>query len=188
MKTMQQSKKMLALTLAALITIQPATAATELTGDVRLACEATLCLASSKRPGECHPSLQRYFGINKKKWKDTVRARRDFLRLCPASNADQQMQNLTDTIASSAGRCSAAELNQSLAFSSPENETAISNRMPTYCNAWFEHAYTEAAAELKPLYIGTPQTGGFWVEPQNHESELKRHIASVQNSSRTTTD
>lgn len=28
-----------------------------LTGDTKLACEATLCLSSSDRPGECAPSL-----------------------------------------------------------------------------------------------------------------------------------
>lgn len=37
-----------------------------LTGDVRLSCEAILCLSSGTRPGECSPSLSRYFGIHKK--------------------------------------------------------------------------------------------------------------------------
>ncbi|EPJ4399891.1 TrbM/KikA/MpfK family conjugal transfer protein [Proteus mirabilis] len=34
-----------------------------LTGDVRLSCEAILCLSSGTRPGECSPSLSRYFVI-----------------------------------------------------------------------------------------------------------------------------
>jgi hypothetical protein len=36
-----------------------------LTGTPRLACEATLCLSSSLRPGECSPSLEHYFGIKR---------------------------------------------------------------------------------------------------------------------------
>ena len=50
-------------------------AADELTGDTRYACEALLCLSSGIRPGECSPSLSRYFGITRKKWKDTLNAR-----------------------------------------------------------------------------------------------------------------
>lgn len=36
------------------------------TGDVRLACEAVLCLSSGTRPSECAPSLKRYFSISQK--------------------------------------------------------------------------------------------------------------------------
>lgn len=43
-----------------------AVSAQELTGDVRLACEAILCLSSSTKPGECSPSLRKYFGISHK--------------------------------------------------------------------------------------------------------------------------
>lgn len=64
----------------------PANAEDELTGDIRLACEALLCLSSSERPNECAPSLSRYFSISAKKWKDTVKKRRNFLNLCPTSN------------------------------------------------------------------------------------------------------
>ncbi len=48
------------------------------TGDVKLACEAVLCLSSGTRPSECAPALSRYFGINKKFWSDTVNARKNF--------------------------------------------------------------------------------------------------------------
>ena len=58
----------------------------ELSGDTKLACEAILCLSSGTRPGECGPSLSRYFGISHKKWKDTVKSRRNFLNQCPAGN------------------------------------------------------------------------------------------------------
>ena len=67
----------------------------ELSGDTKLACEAILCLSSGTRPGECGPALSRYFGISKKKWKDTVRARRNFLNQCPTVGEDASMQSLT---------------------------------------------------------------------------------------------
>ena len=57
-----------------------------LTGDAKLACEALLCLPSAVRPSECTPSIQRYFSIRKKKWKNTLNARKAFLNLCPTSN------------------------------------------------------------------------------------------------------
>lgn len=76
-----------ALLLISLSVTTPALAADPayLTGDTKLACEATLCLASATKPGECDPSLKKYFGISKKKWKDTVKARANFLKLCPTS-------------------------------------------------------------------------------------------------------
>ncbi|QHE78921.1 conjugal transfer protein TrbM (plasmid) [Variovorax sp. PBS-H4] len=43
------------------------------TGDVRLACEAVLCLSSGTRPSECAPSLKRYFSISHKKLSDTLK-------------------------------------------------------------------------------------------------------------------
>ena len=43
----------------ALLATVPAQADDLLTGDVRLACEATLCLSSGERPHECSASLKR---------------------------------------------------------------------------------------------------------------------------------
>lgn len=74
-----------------------------LTGDMRLACEAILCLSSGDRPSECAPSIQRYFSIQHKKWKDTLNARRDFLNLCPSSK-EQGMNRLINTLVNGAGR------------------------------------------------------------------------------------
>ncbi|HFC3525174.1 TPA: TrbM/KikA/MpfK family conjugal transfer protein, partial [Neisseria gonorrhoeae] len=53
------------------------------TGDVKLACEATLCLSTGNRPSECQPAIHRYFSIRHKRMGDTIRARHNFLRLCP---------------------------------------------------------------------------------------------------------
>lgn len=59
-----------------------------LTGDVRSACEAILCLAAPSCPSECAPSIKRYYSISAKKFKDTVRKRKNFLALCPKTDAD----------------------------------------------------------------------------------------------------
>ncbi len=57
-----------------------------LTGDVKLSCEAILCLASSTRPKECKPSIKKYFSIKSKKWKNTLKKRKRFLKLCPVDS------------------------------------------------------------------------------------------------------
>lgn len=61
----------------------PALAQNVLTGDTKLACEATLCLASGTQPSECNESLKKYLSIQHKKAKDTAKARANFLKLCP---------------------------------------------------------------------------------------------------------
>lgn len=72
-----------------------------LTGDTKLACEAILCLSSSTRPDECSPSIKRYFSISHKHWSDTVKARGNFLKLCPVGSdaeKDREFTNLRDNI------------------------------------------------------------------------------------------
>ncbi|WP_448949341.1 TrbM/KikA/MpfK family conjugal transfer protein [Lautropia mirabilis] len=63
-----------------------------LEGDIRLACEAVLCLSSSKGldAKECRPSLKRYFKIKLKRSWRTHKARKNFLKLCPLSNDEQK--------------------------------------------------------------------------------------------------
>ena len=56
------------------------------TGDVKLACEAVLCLSSGTRPSQCTPSLQRYFSIKMRTLSETLTARRNFLNLCPLTS------------------------------------------------------------------------------------------------------
>lgn len=72
-----------------------------LTGDTRLSCEAILCLSSGTRPGECNPSIKKYFSIHGKKPSDTIRKRKDFLQLCPVGDEaerDSEFTNLRDNI------------------------------------------------------------------------------------------
>ena len=96
----------------------PALAQDVLTGDTRLACEALLCLSSGIRPSECSPALSRYFGISKRKFSDTIKARLNFLNLCPVSNQTPEMAALVSAISRGAGRCDAASLNRTLVIGS----------------------------------------------------------------------
>lgn len=151
-----------------------------LTGDTRLACEALLCLSSGKRPDECDPALSRYFGINKKKLSDTLDARRDFLKQCPASNDSKEMSDLVQAISNGAGRCDAKYLNSTLAVSTGHGgdygsgPTYISNQMPSYCTLYVGNAYTDLGDTL-PRYVGTPEKGGYWVEAKDYDSELAKY-------------
>ena len=146
----------------------------ELTGDVKLACEALLCLSSGVRPSECSSSLSRYFSISHRKLSDTISARKDFLSLCPASSEDANMRSLTDAIARGAGRCDAAQLNSALRREVEkevcdsrygryecriELVTIISNSKPAYCVAYDGHTYTY---QVGATYVGDPMGGGHW--------------------------
>ena len=88
----------------------------QLTGDPKLACEAILCLSSGTKPGECGPSLSRYFGISYKYWSDTVKGRRNFLQLCPTAQdtSSANMPQIVENIVNGAGRCDANTLNATL--------------------------------------------------------------------------
>lgn len=150
-----------------------------LTGDTRLACEAILCLSSGDRPGECSPSLSRYFGISKKKWKDTVKARRNFLKLCPSAS-EPNMPALVESIVNGAGRCTADLLNRQLAstvsvvvcddkkYWQDDEErcvekriTVIDNTLPDYCQTYANHEYTY---HVGVTYVGDKMKGGMWVD------------------------
>ncbi|HEZ7194271.1 TrbM/KikA/MpfK family conjugal transfer protein [Kingella kingae] len=127
-----------------------------LTGDVRLACEAVLCLSSGNRPSECAPSIKRYFSINHKKLSDTINARRSFLNLCPSGNA-QGMPQLIDAIANGAGRCDAAALNRRGHYTGSSRDGTrrfiVNMQKPDYCKAYENHAWTRVATtKLEPIY------------------------------------
>lgn len=153
-----------------------------LSGDTRLACEAVLCLSSGYRPSECGPSLSRYFGIHHKKWKDTLNARRNFLRLCPSANVDGNMASLVEVIVNGAGRCNASELNSSHFTYMPKKickrvydsdyggyvtrcreimVQVIDNKLPSYCTNYNNHDYTY---QVGVHYVGDPLEGGHWVD------------------------
>jgi hypothetical protein len=149
-----------------------------LTGDTRLACEAILCLSSGTRPSECSPSLSRYFDIKKKFWSDTIKARFNFLQLCPASDDSSEMKSLTKAVSQGAGRCDAASLNMVLKTVDWRGDRYhISNKMPSYCVAYTSHEYTDLTTAV---YVGTPDKGGFWTEPENYDKALAKYKAELR--------
>lgn len=180
-------KKSLGLLTATLLGAAPAVYADDaLTGDTRLACEAVLCLSSGDRPSECAPSIKRYFSIRHKKLGDTLKARRNFLKMCPVSSENREMAGLVDAIAEGAGRCDAKELNRMMRYSAWEQvcEQKTYNRLgrnytkqencqmvkkfrvrpdkPQYCKAYLEHGWTTTGDKVR--YVGEEKTGGRWVD------------------------
>lgn len=152
-----------------------------LAGDTRLACEAILCLSTGERPSECTPSLDRYFGIKKKKLSDTLEARLDFLEQCPVADQTPQMAALVSAISRGAGRCDAAALNHTLRMwtGGDGGEIHIGDRMPDYCAAYTGHAYTDFGQTL-PRYVATPEEGGYWAEAHDYERALAEYNARRQ--------
>lgn len=161
------------LALVSFVVAAPAAHA-EFTGDVKLACEALLCLSSGSRPSECSPSIQKYFSITAKKMSDTIKERKSFLNLCPTASQDSSMQALTNAIANGAGRCDAGFLNATLkvdkevpyCWMDSEGQvcgtktiTVISNDMPSYCTVYTTNAYTY---QVNLKYVGNPDNGGHW--------------------------
>ena len=162
----------------ALAAVAPAASAQGFTGDTKLACEAILCLSSGQRPDECTPSLERYFSIDARRISDLIRKRGDFLKLCPSADDDDTMRSLVDSIANGAGRCDAATLNMATRVRhrfDGTNEVVIRNTLPSYCNAYGSHEYTDQTASTIARYIGVPGEGGRWVDPQNYEAELAKY-------------
>ena len=168
---------------------QPASASTLFEGDVKLACEAILCLSSGSRPDECTPSLQRFFSIRHKKAWETIQARHDFLRQCPSANQDARMQSLVAAMANAAGSCQASRLNAMLArekevtvceprpnrgswrWVHERNEEpacttptvrVVDNTLPYYCKAYYHHDYVAPGDLRPPRYVGEPEKGGRW--------------------------
>lgn len=158
-----------------------ASAEKPLEGNVRLACEAVLCLSTGSPPAECNAALQRYFGIKHRKLADTLRKRKDFLNLCPASQESSQMSDMVGAQSQGAGRCDAASLNVSEirpAGSAPDAFT-VSNRMPAYCEAYLAHAYSDWAHML-PRYVGVPERGGYWVASKDHAAAQRAWQARIR--------
>jgi len=152
-----------------------------LTGTVRLACEAILCLATGSPPGECSPSLSRYFSISHRLLSDTIRGRINFLKLCPIADQSPEMSSLINAMGNGAGRCDAQSLNNTLRRwygDSDSGSVYISNRMPSHCAVYTNHAYTDMDS-TKPMYVGLPERGGHWVEPAQYDQALAVYTARV---------
>ncbi len=135
-----------------------------LQGDKRLACEAILCLSSSEKPAECKPSLHRYFSIKAKKWKNTLKARNNFLKLCPMGEEgekDEQFTKLRDEILTNLNNpCDVNNLNSNIEYTNDKgkylnqkNITAkfarVSPKLEGACTALASSAYTN----IRPKYV-----------------------------------
>ena len=118
-----------------------------LTGDMRLACEAILCLSSGDRPSECAPSIQRMNrlintlvnGAGRCDAKELNRVmRRSYQeQVCQRTNhKDNDCRMIT--------------------------KYYISYDKPSYCTEYFNHEWT--TAEDKVHFIGTEKKGGKWVD------------------------
>jgi len=154
-----------------------------LTGDKKTACEALLCLSSGDPPSECNPALKKYFSIKKKKASNTRKARKNFLELCPAADDSPEMRHLVQVLTDGAGRCDAASLNLALrrtrvggamTDSDARPKWEIADKLPGYCSAYAQHAYTDLGQAL-PRYVGTPKEGGYWVAAANYDRELAKY-------------
>lgn len=156
-----------------------------LTGDTKLACEAVLCLSTGKRPDECEPPLTRYFSITAKNFKDQIKKRRKFLKLCPASD-EPGMPELTDAIVNGAGRCDPDYLNSSLMQTKVTSKCKdipghfglkcdrttwhrISNVLPNYCKVYSSNAFTDLGLHFSGNSVWQKEkdfnstTNGKWV-------------------------
>lgn len=147
--------------------------AEEFTGELKYACEAVLCLSSSTRPSECSPALNYFFNIKHKRIDKTIKARLNFLNLCPASSETPDMKNLVSALSRGSGRCDAEALNRELRWCSGSWKYSgylhITDVMPDYCRALHGHSYTQLPP---PKYVGDNTRFGRWVEAVDYEREL----------------
>lgn len=169
-----------------------------LVGDEKLACEAILCLATGVQPAACTPSINRLYSIVLRNWSKTLSARKAFLALCPTGSNDPLLASLRDNIATNAQRCSVTQLNMAGgAERRTQNEDGlyqpgrgaagyipIPREMPFGCEAYFSHPYTH---NLRPVYIGEPEYGGYWVTPDraaqaqaDYDRQLAERLADEQ--------
>lgn len=83
-----------------------------LTGDTKLACEAILCLSTGKPPHECKPALKRFYSIKGKYPHRTIKARKNFLKLCPTDqNTDKNYDSLINSLSHLESNCDVDTLN-----------------------------------------------------------------------------
>lgn len=157
-------------TAAALVmsSAMPAVAQELLEGNEKLACEAILCLSTGSPPHECSPSLKKYFSIEKRKLRDTIRARLDFLQLCPSASAEG-MPSLVNVIANGAGRCEAEEMIPKLnayLWGMCDSEGGYSYMgcmadVPKVCQDYAKHPLTRVDVPVKTKTCEKPGSRGW---------------------------
>lgn len=135
--------------------INTAQAGSVLTGNVRLACEAILCLSTTSAPGACNPALSAYFAIKAKKFSKTLDLRRAFLNVCPSAG-EPNMPSLVNAIINGAGQCDDAVLLPRLNRECGEDDgyfgyaTCLKD-IPANCRAYAAHPLTRIALPKKTV-------------------------------------
>jgi len=152
------------------------TGANALSGSAKLACEMILCLSAGSRPSECSNPIKAFFDIRKRKPTDTIKARGNFLNLCPAVGmGGSSMRSLTAAIARGAGSCSASDLNIFLSVEDSESgDNYISSTYPAFCKIYHEHEYTIVD---RPRYVGKEGRRGRWVHSSKYASAQAAWLA-----------
>ncbi len=127
-----------------------------LTGTTKLACEAILCLSSSTRPSECNKSISHYFSIHKIKWKDTLKARKSFLNLCPIGGADNDINftNHRDMLVNITEPCDLKNLNRlEERRSYPDDDVKVNPTLTKSCQLLINSSYSN----IKPKFTCNPK-------------------------------
>ena len=85
------------------------------------------------------------------------------------------MQSLVTAMVNGAGNCDPSALNSALQVTRIDQYgqpySIISNQMPAYCTAYTGHVYTYFEGTI-PKYVGLPERGGYWVDPQSYDQAL----------------
>ncbi|MCX8657365.1 conjugal transfer protein TrbM [Gilliamella sp. B2894] len=165
----------------------------KLTGDKRTACEVILCLSSSERPSECNPPIAKYFSIKAYSHgsyspSKTIQKRKEFLKLCPASSADNKMESLVVAMSKQEILCKADELNKIVdrKFSScgrdctPDVYYRTSPSLPEYCSVLYNHEYTNLQLPQytcdKKFYLEKDWRRGYTVKYDYINREIRTPI------------
>lgn len=88
------------------------------------------------------------------------------------------MDSLIKAIAEGAGSCDVNALN-SQQIAQADGTYQISNAMPAACSAYVNHPYTDLANTL-PVYVGTPERNGYWVNPADYNQAVIDYNARTQ--------
>lgn len=124
----------------------------QLTGDKRTACEVILCLSSGTRPSECNAPIRKYFSIQifhhgSLSHSRTVKARKNFLKLCPTSSSEPKMESLVDVLSNmkNLSLCTANSLNSTIDKRLINNNYyyRTTTKLPDYCSVLSNHDYTD---------------------------------------------
>jgi hypothetical protein len=66
-------------------------------------------------------------------------------------------------------------LNATLVTDQGEGQTYISSSVLPYCSAYASNAYSNMSAPI-PIYVGSPERGGRWVEPADYEDAAAQQL------------